>query len=259
MRTCNPVLFRAAIFFAALTFVLCIGALFHTTEVLGLNALIKPIKFASSISIYFFTLAYLLQFWTDQVSVRKFSRLVVCAMAFEQWAITFQALRGQQSHFHTATVVGGILYALMGIAIVTATVATAWMCWKFYRQTQFSICEPKVVSIKLGMVMFIAFSFFGGYMVGLNSHNIGTPMGGAGLPFVNWSTAAGDLRVAHFLGLHSLQVVPLLGLWVCRQRFSSQRATMVVYVGALVYLAIIVTTMVQAISGKPLFGIAAVS
>ena len=45
----------------------------------------------------------------------------------------------------------------------------------------------------------------------INSHNIGGKIGETGLPLLNWSTLNGDLRVAHFFGIHSLQIIPILG------------------------------------------------
>ena len=43
-------------------------------------------------------------------------------------------------------------------------------------------------------------------------HFVGVPGAGAGtVPLFGWSTSVGDLRPAHFLALHAMQALPLLG------------------------------------------------
>ena len=77
---------------------------------------------------------------------------------------------------------------------------------------------------------------------------------GPGLPLLNWSTTGGDLRVAHFIGLHALQALPLTGAALDRLRSawppgSRRRA---VTVTALVWTAAVATALALALAGRPL-------
>ena len=75
--------------------------------------------------------------------------------------------------------------------------------------------------------------------------------GGPGLWLVNWSTQAGDLRAAHAVGLHALQVLPLAGYLLSRT--ASAKSSVRALVGvALAYVAIGAWTFVQAMQGRPL-------
>jgi hypothetical protein len=83
------------------------------------------------------------------------------------------------------------------------------------------------------------------------THSVGVEDGGPGLPLVGWSTVGGDLRVAHFIGLHGLQVLPLLALALVRvPRFGAAQRRNLVWVAALGYLGLIGLTTWQALRGQ---------
>ena len=76
-------------------------------------------------------------------------------------------------------------------------------------------------------------------------HSLGGPDGGAGLPFLNWSREYGDLRVAHFFGIHALQVLPVTGYFLARTRGQ-------LFVAAGTYLAFVLILYWQSLLGYPL-------
>ena len=90
----------------------------------------------------------------------------------------------------------------------------------------------------------------------VGAHSVGVDDGGPGLFLVGWSIEGGDLRVGHFVGLHALQVLPLLGLSLSRlgpRWLGIRPRTRLVWVIGLAYLGIVVLTTWQALRGQPLF------
>jgi hypothetical protein len=235
-------------------FLMTLYAFVNTTEVLGINSMIKPIKFTISIWVYSWTLAYLLFYLNDQKRVRNFSILSVIVMTYEILVIIIQAFRGKLSHFNQSEIVSGILYALMGIMIVIVTIATLVIAFLFIRQKTYAINPAFALSIKIGLIFFVIFSFMGGYMSAINSHNIGGQMGVAGLPLLNWSTIFGDLRVTHFFGIHSLQLIPLFGYFISKNQNNDSKTKGLVWLFSILYFAFVSFTLWQAMNGMPFLG-----
>lgn len=250
----NKLLAQVGTIHLGLALLLGIYAFFNKELIMGINSMVKPIKFALSIWIYGWTMAMLLFYVNDKKKVRNLSILAVITMIYEQFAITLQAFRGQLSHFNNNTAFDGILYALMGIFIVALTFQTLRIAITFIRQKTYAIPPPLVLSIQLGLIYFVIFSFFGGYISGVNGHTVGAKDGGAGLPLINWSTLFGDLRVAHFFGIHALQIIPIFGYWVSG-KYESETATKAIWVFSVIYLSYVCFTMIQALMGMPFLSV----
>ncbi|MEQ4715559.1 hypothetical protein [Nonomuraea sp. B19D2] len=92
----------------------------------------------------------------------------------------------------------------------------------------------------------------------IGAHSVGAPDGGAGMPVTGWEQDSGDLRVAHFVGLHALQVLPLvaIGLRMLARRFAvlagSATRTALVITAALGYAGLTALVLWQARRGQAL-------
>ena len=243
--------------FILLFFVLAVISIFDATQILGINRWIKPMKFASSIGIFLLTVAVFLSF----VRGCESSKLIVAwtmilTMIGEMIVIVLQAARGTTSHFNTATGLDGALFGLMGTLIALNTLAAIYLLFLYF-VAEINLPAPIVWGVRLGMILFLMASVEGGVMLSQSSHSVGAADGGAGLPFVNWSSEAGDLRVAHFIGLHAMQILPVAALafvWL-QDYFRQLNPTILTFVLALVYFAAFNFLFLQAMRGQPLWRI----
>jgi len=134
----------------------------------------------------------------------------------------------------------------MALAATAVTLYTAYVGVLFLSRSFSDLPDYYVWSIRIGIVLFVIFSLEGFVMGSRLTHTIGGPDGGTGLPVVNWSRQYGDPRIAHFIGMHALQVLPILA-WYLLRDFK-----LTLLAGGL-YGGLAIFTLVQALNGKPLF------
>jgi hypothetical protein len=214
-----------------------------SVQVAGVNAYLKPMKFFFSVALFAWTMAHYMQYLTEQKQVAIYSWMCVIGLAFELFAITLQASQGKLSHFNVSSAFDSALFSAMGIVISIVMLHTAYIGYLFFQQKEFVITMELVWAIRLGIIITVVFAFEGGMMGAQLRHTVGAPDGGAGLPVLNWSKHHGDLRVAHFLGIHALQIIPLFAA------LFAKNIQQVIFTSAL-YFVLVSLTLIQALRGK---------
>lgn len=218
---------------------------------MGVNIWLKPLKFSISIFIFLVTSIYILaELPYSPIKLNIIAWTLIGTMAVELICIYFQAFRGVQSHFNVSSAFNGMIFATMGIMISTAYFAYLIILIDFFR-LETTVSPAMLWAIRIGIIILLFGGISGFMMASGLKHNIGVDDGGIGLPFTNWSTVGGDLRVSHFISLHALQALPLLVILLTKfQISSSQQLLSVITIGVL-YASFAVFTLIQAINGQP--------
>lgn len=246
----QPVAMRSGTVSFAFFVLTAVLAVVDSTQILGIDRWIKPMKFFISIAIFMWTVGVYLYYLKGQERfARRISWAVIVIFVIEMAAIVGQALRGTTSHFNVAKPLDGAIYTVMGLAIATNTILGAMILYRYFKR-KLDLPTTLIWGMRLGLVLFLVGSVLGAYMSAQTGHTVGAPDGGPGLPLTNWSTIAGDLRVAHFLGLHGLQAAPLFALILDKLRVPASTALTFAFAAA--YFAMIAFTFVEALLGRPL-------
>ncbi len=215
------------------------------TQVFNVNAWFKPFKFAVSTWLFVWAMAWYCAY-LPSFNVQLYSWTVITLLTFELGYITLQASKGQLSHFNISTPVYAGLYSTMAIAITIVTLYTGYVGFLFFQHDVVELPQAYLWGIRFGIMIFVIFAFEGFVMGSRLTHTIGGPDGSTGLPVVGWSTKFGDPRIAHFVGMHALQILPLLAWYIVR-------STRGVITLSVLYGMLAVFTLVQALQGKPLW------
>ena len=246
-------------------------SIFDSRLVTGVPVWVKPMKFAISITLYTGTLAWLLSYVEGHPRlVRWIGGLTALGFLVEIVGIFVQAARGVGSHFNVATPFDAAIFSLMGTFVMVIWVMNIATAVLLMRQKMDN--QPFAWALRLGLLVTAVGAILGFLMTSptaeqlsameagevvtvMGAHSVGVDDGGAGLPFVGWSTEGGDIRPAHFVGLHALQIIPLLGIFVNRRygkRLSNGRRTALVVTGGLGYLGMVLLLLWQALRAQPL-------
>ncbi len=253
MRTWHRPLLVLTALMTGTAVVSAIGLLVDDRVLLGAPIWLKPLKFSVSLAVYGATWAWLLSLHPrpPRLLTRVATGIVVLALV-EMVLITGQVVRGVASHFNATTRFDGVVFNVMGFAIVAIWVGTLLLTIKLAAQ---ALAPPaELTAIRWGMVLSLIGMLLAVLMVErptgitgvVGAHSVGVPDGGPGMPVTGWSSTGGDLRVPHFIGMHALQVLPLLALLVRR----SPAATRLVRVFGAAYAGLIALVTWQAVRGQ---------
>ena len=240
----NESLFYFGLFCLSLSILFIVLTKLATTQVHGLNAWFKPFKFAVSIGLFAWTMAWYCHYLSN-FNVIPFNWTVIILFGFELAYITFQASKGQLSHFNFDTPRSAVLYSLMGLAAVLVSLYTAYIGFLFFTQSFPDLPRHYIWAIRLGILIFVVFSFEGALMSSQMSHSIGAINDNSNWWIIGWSKTVGDLRVSHFIGMHALQLLPLLSFYI----FKNTKSTIVI---SILYGLLATSTLVQALNSKPI-------
>jgi hypothetical protein len=236
---------------------LCLPGLLTDPRTLdGVSVWAKPAKFAVSFVVYFATIALVTERLSPAGTESRVIRASLVAMAIamlgEMGYILQQAALGEASHFNRSTPYHAAAYTLMGIGAAVLVIAMGAVGVRAALDRDARLAPGVRLGIATGFAGSALLTLVIGFTLGGNAgHFIGTPSPGApAIPLMGWSAEVGDLRPAHFLALHGMQILPLLGL--AFDRLAPGAARPGVLLGTVLWAGLSVALYAQALAGLPL-------
>jgi hypothetical protein len=220
-----------------------------TRELRGANVWLKPMKFAASIAILALTTAWFAGHLPPANRAGRAMNWIVWLLigsgSFEMTYISVQAGLGQGSHYNIGDAFHAAMYALMGLGAIVLTATQPMLAWQLYRHADPARPAAYRQAILIGLVLtFVLGAGVGGILSGRQP-----PTDGQTLPMVGWVLGGGDLRPAHFIGIHAQQLLPLFGFSVTALGLRHPRTW--VWTAAVAYVALFTALLAWGLAGRP--------
>ena len=244
LKNRNESLFYYDLICLILSLIFIILTKISNTQVFNVNAWYKPFKFAFSTFLFVWAMAWYC-YYLPNFNIKLFNWSVIILLGFEIFYIAFQASKGQLSHYNISTPIYSALYSIMAIAASLVTLYTAYVGILFFTNSFPDLPNYYLWAIRLGIIIFVIFSFEGFAMGSRLNHSVGAVNDNSNWFIIGWSKTVGDLRVSHFIGMHALQVLPILSYYILKN-------TKLTIGLSIVYGILALLTLIQALQGKPL-------
>ncbi len=275
----NKPLTTLVAFCAFLIMTSALGLIFdpRSTAFIATPTWAKTFKFAISVGFYAIGLLWIIQLAQGRMRhiANIASSFIGLNLIFELVLIVIQGTRAQPMHYNESNPFDVLLWRTMTIGIISMLIGYLVLVVATWRGLK---TQPVLAwGVRLGMLVTALGLMQGFVMTGptsaqlgalesgksvsmIGAHTVGSssllPDAGPGLPLLGWSTTHGDLRIGHFVGLHALQILPLLALFLVgrpeRWLRQSHRIALV-WIAALLYLGLVWLVTWQALRGQPLF------
>ena len=219
----------------------------------GVNVWVKPTKFLVSVGVFALTAAWFFGYVRPERrrsrAMRATAGTLIVAGTFELIYIGWQASQGLESHFNNDTAFFSAMYSLMGLFAVLLIGTTLPLAWEIGRRPAPHLRRDFVAAIVIGLLLtFLLGGGLGGYMSAQAGHAVGTQ--GGHVPLFGWNRSGGDLRIAHFLGIHAEQAIPILAALLAG--LGARVRWPLLIAGSLAYVLVTLGVFAQAVAGRPL-------
>jgi len=205
----------------------------------------KPITFGLSLGLLLWAVVWILRQLPERWWARVPAGLIGFSAPVEGALITMQRWRGVASHFNEATPFDSAIWSAIGTLILPLTLGVTLLLIVSFVRFRGTLASR--VAVVAGLAGILAAGWIGRDMAAIGEAAFAAT---GQVPQDELIGAAGSAKLAHFVGLHAVQVLAVLAIVVNAGRLSARAAGLVTLVGAAGYAAVFGAVTATAYAGR---------